>query len=48
MECGPMCKMCFTNWTKVADPIKLSQAPSAEDKATAWELGRVMAEAVLK
>ena len=35
-------------WTKVADPIKLSQAPSAEDKATAWELGRVMAEAVLK
>ncbi len=35
-------------WTKVADPIKLSQAPSAEDKAAAWELGRVMAEAVLK
>lgn len=35
-------------WTKVADPIKLSQAPSAEDKAVAWELGRVMAEAVLK
>ena len=35
-------------WTKVAEPIKLSQAPSAEDKAAAWELGRVMAEAVLK
>lgn len=35
-------------WAKVADPIKLSQAPSAEDKAAAWELGRVMAEAVLK
>lgn len=35
-------------WTKVADPIKLSQAPSAEDKAAAWELGRVMAEALLK
>lgn len=35
-------------WTKVADPIKLSQAPLAEDKAAAWELGRVMAEAVLK
>lgn len=35
-------------WTKVADPIKLSQAPSAEDKAAAWELGRLMAEAVLK
>lgn len=35
-------------WTKVADPIKLSQAPSAEDKAAAWELGRVMAEAILK
>lgn len=35
-------------WTKVADPIKLSQAPSAVDKAAAWELGRVVAEAVLK
>lgn len=35
-------------WAKVADPIKLSQAPLAEDKAAAWELGRVMAEAVLK
>lgn len=35
-------------WTKVADPIKLSQAPSAEDKAAAWEQGRLMAEAVLK
>lgn len=35
-------------WTKVAESIKLSQAPSLEDKAAAWELGRLMAEAVLK
>ncbi|MDO5017213.1 MAG: FprA family A-type flavoprotein [Porphyromonas sp.] len=35
-------------WTKVAEPIKMSQAPNDDDRAAAWEMGRLMAEAVLK
>lgn len=34
-------------WTKVADSIKMSQAPSLSDKEAAWEMGRLMAEAIL-
>ncbi|MBR8732136.1 Nitric oxide reductase [Porphyromonas levii] len=35
------------NWTKVAESLKISQAPSAEDKDKAWEMGRIIAQAVL-
>lgn len=35
-------------WTRVADGLKIAQAPSAEDIEAAWKLGQLMAEAVLK
>lgn len=35
-------------WTRVGEPLKMSMAPNMDAKESAWELGKLMAEAVLK
>lgn len=35
-------------WIRVGEPLKMSMAPNMDAKEAAWELGRLMAEEVLK